>query len=248
MRARSARRLSVLPARNQLSSVDRSSGVRVRAVGYLLMPHHGISRISLQLSTSHAAPKTDRRPAIPMSENPPSPRPGVGEDTNPQPSPRRSSPCGTASPGFVKITKVQGGHLYFRNFQGGRVTGEGARARFTGIYLFCGISNEVGHLRAAVVDVIGNGPPLGIGSDAFLDFEDSGSRHLSLLPARRSIIPARLFSRASSSTEASTLKLCLGLPSQQFRTLFGQFNDLSCLTSTSRRDRRTVIRRIASHS
>src|SRR5271165_5775138 len=52
MRARSARRLSVLPARTQLSSVDRSSGVKVRRVGYLLIPHHGIYRLSLQLSTS----------------------------------------------------------------------------------------------------------------------------------------------------------------------------------------------------
>src|SRR5271166_270197 len=52
MRARSARRLSVLPARTQLSSVERSSGVKVRAVGYLLMPHHDIERVSLQLSTS----------------------------------------------------------------------------------------------------------------------------------------------------------------------------------------------------
>src|SRR5271157_2307859 len=51
MRARSARRLSVLPARTQLSSVDRSSGVKVRRVGYLLIPHHGIYRLSLQLST-----------------------------------------------------------------------------------------------------------------------------------------------------------------------------------------------------
>src|SRR5271157_4536697 len=51
MRARSARRLSVLPARTQLSSVERSSGVKVRAVGYLLMPHHDIERFSLQLST-----------------------------------------------------------------------------------------------------------------------------------------------------------------------------------------------------
>src|SRR5271157_5116051 len=51
MRARSARRLSVLPARTQLSSVERSSGVKVRAVGYLLMPHHDIERVSLQLST-----------------------------------------------------------------------------------------------------------------------------------------------------------------------------------------------------
>src|SRR5271157_4405373 len=54
MRARSARRLSVLPARTQLSSVERSSGVNVRAVGYLLMPHHDIDRCSLQLSTNHA--------------------------------------------------------------------------------------------------------------------------------------------------------------------------------------------------
>src|SRR5271157_5240949 len=52
MRARSARRLSVLPARTQLSSVERSSGVKVRVVGYLLMPHHDIERVSLQLSTS----------------------------------------------------------------------------------------------------------------------------------------------------------------------------------------------------
>src|SRR5271166_307507 len=52
MRARSARRLSVLPARTQLSSVERSSGVKVRAVGYLLMPHHDIDRFSMQLSTS----------------------------------------------------------------------------------------------------------------------------------------------------------------------------------------------------
>src|SRR5271165_6274627 len=52
MRARSARRLSVLPARTQLSSVDRSSGVKVRAVGYLLIPHHRIYRLSVQLSTS----------------------------------------------------------------------------------------------------------------------------------------------------------------------------------------------------
>src|SRR5271166_5296292 len=52
MRARSARRLSVLPARTQLSSVQRSSGVNVRAVGCLLMPHHDIERFSLQLSTS----------------------------------------------------------------------------------------------------------------------------------------------------------------------------------------------------
>src|SRR5271157_343909 len=51
MRARSARRLSVLPARTQLSSVERSSGVKVRVVGYLLMPHHDIERVSLQLST-----------------------------------------------------------------------------------------------------------------------------------------------------------------------------------------------------
>src|SRR5271165_991648 len=56
MRARSARRLSVLPARTQLSSVDRSSAVNVRAVGYLLMPHHGIDRLSLQLSTGSDAP------------------------------------------------------------------------------------------------------------------------------------------------------------------------------------------------
>src|SRR5271165_4949293 len=55
MRARSARRLSVLPARTQLSSMDRSSGVKVRAVGYLLIPHHGIYRLSLQLSTSSSA-------------------------------------------------------------------------------------------------------------------------------------------------------------------------------------------------
>src|SRR5271157_540910 len=54
MRARSARRLSVLPARTQLSSVERSSGVKVRVVGYLLMPHHDIERVSLQLSTSTA--------------------------------------------------------------------------------------------------------------------------------------------------------------------------------------------------
>src|SRR5271157_4192680 len=54
MRDRSARRLSVLPARTQLSSVERSSGVKVRVVGYLLMPHHDIERVSLQLSTSSA--------------------------------------------------------------------------------------------------------------------------------------------------------------------------------------------------
>src|SRR5208337_2542505 len=52
MRARSARRLSVFPARTQLSSVERSSGVKVRAVGYLLIPNHDIDRFSLQLSTS----------------------------------------------------------------------------------------------------------------------------------------------------------------------------------------------------
>src|SRR5208337_1656972 len=51
MRARSARRLSVFPARTQLSSVERSSGVKVRAVGYLLIPNHDIDRFSLQLST-----------------------------------------------------------------------------------------------------------------------------------------------------------------------------------------------------
>ncbi|MGA3318637.1 MAG: hypothetical protein ABSC64_19645, partial [Candidatus Korobacteraceae bacterium] len=38
-------------ARTQLSSVERSSVVNVRAVGYLLMPHHGIDRFSMQLST-----------------------------------------------------------------------------------------------------------------------------------------------------------------------------------------------------
>src|SRR5271166_2916311 len=51
MRARSARRLSVLPARTQLSSVDRSSAVNVGAVGNLLMPHHGIFRLSMQRNT-----------------------------------------------------------------------------------------------------------------------------------------------------------------------------------------------------
>src|SRR5271157_4291922 len=60
MRARSARRLSVLPARTQLSSMDRSSGVKVRAVGYLLIPHHGIYRLSLQLSTSRKIKRCQR--------------------------------------------------------------------------------------------------------------------------------------------------------------------------------------------
>jgi len=34
--------------------VERSSGVKVRVVGYLLMPHHDIERVSLQLSTRPA--------------------------------------------------------------------------------------------------------------------------------------------------------------------------------------------------
>src|SRR5271157_3726110 len=61
MRARSARRLSVLPARTQLSSVERSSGVKVRVVGYLLMPHHDIERVSLQLSTSRRSWRIGQR-------------------------------------------------------------------------------------------------------------------------------------------------------------------------------------------
>src|SRR5271157_1786211 len=69
MRARSARRLSVLPARTQLSSVERSSGVKVRAVGYLLMPHHDIDRFSLQLSAS----KTNTPPRFFHSRGVPAP-------------------------------------------------------------------------------------------------------------------------------------------------------------------------------
>src|SRR5208283_2562167 len=72
MRARSARRLSVFPARTQLSSVERASGVKVRTVGYLLIPNHDIDRFSLQLSTStllakifRPAPRDSPRIAIP---------------------------------------------------------------------------------------------------------------------------------------------------------------------------------------
>jgi hypothetical protein len=39
-RARSAKRLSVLPARTHPSSVEQFSGVRLSAVGYSLMPDH----------------------------------------------------------------------------------------------------------------------------------------------------------------------------------------------------------------
>ena len=56
--ARSARRLSVLPARNQRFSVERSSGVKVMGVGCLLMPHHGIYRLSAQLSTRNIVTRT----------------------------------------------------------------------------------------------------------------------------------------------------------------------------------------------
>jgi len=41
--------------------VERSSGVKVRVVGYLLMPHHDIERVSLQLSTSRRSWRIGQR-------------------------------------------------------------------------------------------------------------------------------------------------------------------------------------------
>ncbi len=45
------------------------------------------------------------------------------------------------------------------------------------------VNNKIGHLASAVIDVIVDRPALGIRFDVFLDFEDSGSRYLSLLSA-----------------------------------------------------------------
>ncbi len=44
--------------------MERSSGVNVRAVGYLLIPNHDIDRFSLQLSTRELA----KTPAFEMSQ------------------------------------------------------------------------------------------------------------------------------------------------------------------------------------